>query len=64
MKPLCVESFTEFPPLGRCALRDLKRTIAVGVIKSVVVKKDIELPKGKKLGNHHNDDRDKKPHAQ
>ena len=63
MKPLCVESFTEFPPLGRFALRDLKRTIAVGVIKSVV-KKDIELPKGKKLGNHHNDDGDKKPHAQ
>lgn len=35
-KPLCVESFTEFPPLGRFAVRDMKRTVAVGVVKSVV----------------------------
>ena len=35
-KPMCVESFTEFPPLGRFAVRDMKRTVAVGVIKSVV----------------------------
>ena len=34
-KPLCVESFTEFPPLGRFAMRDMKRTVAVGVIKAV-----------------------------
>jgi elongation factor 1-alpha len=34
-KPLCVETFTEFPPLGRFAVRDMKRTIAVGVIKEV-----------------------------
>ncbi|KAK1173578.1 elongation factor 1-alpha isoform X1 [Acipenser oxyrinchus oxyrinchus] len=34
-KPLCVESFFEYPPLGRFAARDLKQTIAVGVIKSV-----------------------------
>lgn len=33
-KPLCVESFTEFPPLGRFSVRDLKQTVAVGVIKS------------------------------
>lgn len=32
-KPLCVETFTEFPPLGRFAVRDMKRTVAVGVIK-------------------------------
>jgi elongation factor 1-alpha len=34
-KPLCVESFTDFPPLGRFAIRDMKQTVAVGVIKSV-----------------------------
>lgn len=60
MRPFCVESFAEFPPLGRFAIRDMKQTVAVGVIKSVV-KKDIELMKGtkakKKLDN------DKKPHA-
>merc|ERR1712072_1032699 len=34
-KPMCVESFTDFPPLGRFAVRDMKRTVAVGVIKTV-----------------------------
>jgi len=34
-KPLCVESFTEYPPLGRFAVRDMRQTVAVGVIKSV-----------------------------
>ncbi|TRY64842.1 hypothetical protein DNTS_022246 [Danionella cerebrum] len=34
-KPLCVESFFRYPPLGRFAVRDLKQTVAVGVIKSV-----------------------------
>jgi len=33
-KPLCVETFTEFPPLGRFAVRDMRQTVAVGVIKS------------------------------
>jgi elongation factor 1-alpha len=37
-KPLCVESFQEFPPLGRFAVRDMRQTVAVGVIKSVVFK--------------------------
>merc|ERR1711878_89785 len=35
-KPLCVESFTDFPPLGRFAVRDMRQTVAVGVIKSKV----------------------------
>jgi len=34
-KPMVVESFTEYPPLGRFAVRDMKRTVAVGVIKTV-----------------------------
>merc|ERR1711983_329580 len=35
-KPMCVEAFTEYAPLGRFAVRDMKQTVAVGVIKSVV----------------------------
>lgn len=34
-KPMCVETFSEYPPLGRFAVRDMKQTVAVGVIKSV-----------------------------
>lgn len=37
-KPFCVETFEDFPPLGRFAVRDMKQTIAVGIIKSVVRK--------------------------
>jgi len=35
-KKMCVESFTEYPPLGRFAVRDMRVTVAVGVIKEVV----------------------------
>jgi len=31
---MVVEAFTAYPPLGRFAVRDMKRTVAVGVIKS------------------------------
>jgi len=34
-KPMCVETFTEYPPLGRFAVRDMRQTVAVGVIKAV-----------------------------
>lgn len=34
-KPMCVEPFSEYPPLGRFAVRDMRQTVAVGVIKSV-----------------------------
>lgn len=37
-KPMCVESFTTYPPLGRFAVRDMRNTVAVGVIKSVIPK--------------------------
>jgi len=37
-KPLCVETFTDYPPLGRFAVRDMRQTVAVGVIKSVTRK--------------------------
>jgi hypothetical protein len=31
----CVESYNEYPPLGRFAVRDMRQTVAVGIIKSV-----------------------------
>merc|ERR1711914_58321 len=34
-KPMCVEAFSQYPPLGRFAVRDMRQTVAVGVIKSV-----------------------------
>eukprot|EP00275_Glaucocystis_incrassata_P001511 EC123153.1.p1 GENE.EC123153.1~~EC123153.1.p1 ORF type:complete len:196 (+),score=56.34 EC123153.1:82-588(+) len=37
-KPMCVESFSTYPPLGRFAVRDMRQTVAVGVIKEVVKK--------------------------
>jgi elongation factor 1-alpha len=37
-KPLCVESFSDYPPLGRFAVRDMRQTVAVGVIKEVTKK--------------------------
>jgi len=43
-KPMCVETFSEYPPLGRFAVRDMRETVAVGVIKEVV-KKDPKTTK-------------------
>jgi elongation factor 1-alpha len=37
-KPLCVDTFARFPPLGRFAVRDLKTTVAVGVVKEITPK--------------------------
>lgn len=34
-KPMSCEKFTEYPPLGRFAVRDMKQTVAVGVIKDI-----------------------------
>jgi len=49
-KPMCVEPFSDYPPLGRFAVRDMRKTVAVGVIKSVQrIDKDgniTEVPKG------------------
>merc|ERR1712121_178956 len=37
-KPMCVEAFSDYPPLGRFAVRDMRSTVAVGVIKGVTKK--------------------------
>jgi len=34
-KPMVVETFKEYAPLGRFAVRDMKQTVAVGVVKHV-----------------------------
>uniref|UniRef100_A0A7N5JN42 Elongation factor 1-alpha n=1 Tax=Ailuropoda melanoleuca TaxID=9646 RepID=A0A7N5JN42_AILME len=34
-KPMCVESFSDYPPLGHFAVCDMRQTVAVGVIKAV-----------------------------
>jgi len=44
-KPMCVETFSDYPPLGRFAVRDMRQTVAVGVIKAVE-KKEAGAGKG------------------
>ncbi|MBS3069205.1 translation elongation factor EF-1 subunit alpha [Candidatus Micrarchaeota archaeon] len=38
LKPVVVEKFSEFPPLGRFAIRDMGQTVAAGVVLEVVPK--------------------------
>merc|ERR1712002_1434920 len=37
-KPMSVEAFSDYPPPGRFAVRDMRQTVAVGVIKAVTKK--------------------------
>ena len=39
LKPVVVEKFSEFPPIGRFAIRDMGQTVAAGVVLDVVPKK-------------------------
>jgi elongation factor 1-alpha len=48
-KPMVVEQFNQYPPLGRFAVRDMKQTVAVGVIKEVI-KKESQGGKGALAG--------------
>jgi elongation factor 1-alpha len=47
-KPMCVETFTDYPPLGRFAVRDMRQTVAVGVIQGVEKKAPAAAAGGKK----------------
>jgi len=59
-KQMCVESFTDFAPLGRFAIRDMRKTVAVGIVKKVQVKEEGPEPTGldkkKKPVFSHDDD--------
>jgi len=46
-KAMCCEVFSEYAPLGRFAVRDMKQTVAVGVIKETK-RKEKKEGKGKK----------------
>lgn len=48
MRPLVVETFKAYPPLGRFAVRDMRMTVAVGVINATVRKVVEDKAKGKK----------------
>merc|ERR1711869_183262 len=47
-KSMTVEAYSDFPPLGRFAIRDMRRTVAVGVIKKVQFEGEGPEPSGKK----------------
>lgn len=37
LRPLCIETFKEFPELGRFALRDMGSTVAAGVVREITM---------------------------
>jgi len=41
-KPMVVEPYDEFPPLGRFAILDMKRIVGVGIIKQVTKKNQVK----------------------
>ncbi|MDG6915530.1 MAG: translation elongation factor EF-1 subunit alpha [Nitrososphaerota archaeon] len=42
LRPLVLETFKEFPELGRFALRDMGSTVAAGIVREVTVKGTVE----------------------
>lgn len=42
LKPVVVEKFSDFPPLGRFAIRDMGQTVAAGVVLDVVPRAAID----------------------
>merc|ERR1712007_19008 len=46
-KPLCLEAYSDFAPLGRFAVRDMRHTVAVGIVKKVQFKDTAPHPTGK-----------------
>ena len=40
MVQYCIETFKEFPEIGRFALRDMGTTIAAGIVKTITEKYD------------------------
>jgi elongation factor 1-alpha len=46
-KPMCVEKFNDYAPLGRFAVRDMRQTVAVGIIKDIEKKQAVSVKKTK-----------------
>merc|ERR1712157_2805 len=46
-KPKCLESYSDFAPLGRFAVRDMRHTVAVGIVKKTQFQGDGPEPTGK-----------------
>merc|ERR1719189_1606572 len=46
-KPMCLEAYTDFAPLGRFAVRDMRHTVAVGIVKKTQFKDQAPEPTGK-----------------
>jgi len=46
-KAMCVEAYSDFAPLGRFAIRDMRRTVAVGVVKKAQFEGEGPEPTGK-----------------
>merc|ERR1711959_71660 len=46
-KPMCLESYSDFAPLGRFAVRDMRHTVAVGIVKKTQFKEEGPEPTGK-----------------
>jgi len=59
-KPMCVETFADYPPLGRFAVRDMRQTVAVGVIKEVSHRKDAKTESKGKGGGKGKEGKDAK----
>jgi elongation factor 1-alpha len=43
LKPVCIETYKDFPEMGRFALRDSGRTIAAGIVKEIAVKQEVQV---------------------
>merc|ERR1712174_76881 len=46
-KPMCLEAYSDFAPLGRFAVRDMRHTVAVGIVKKTQFKDQEPHPTGK-----------------
>merc|ERR1711934_356271 len=46
-KPLCLVAYSDFAPLGRFAVRDMRHTVAVGIVKKTQFAGDGPEPTGK-----------------
>ncbi|KAJ3035153.1 translation elongation factor EF-1 alpha [Rhizophlyctis rosea] len=49
IKAMCVEAYTDYPALGRFAVRDFRQTVAIGVVKSVIKRDPSTAPSPPKL---------------